>query len=707
MSAPPEEKRFRAVLPPLYFAAVSVAVWGAALFRYGYVLLGDLVFTPAMNPGWSLLGPPRGTTNVGLVYNLAWLLSRVIGAVLLEKLVLFLIAFLPGYLMYRNMPSKNKWACYFAGTLYAVNPFTYTRMLMGHWGFLLAYALLPVVLASMIKAVREPGRGQYAKTALWLAATAVLSLHPGIFAVLICVVVALFMLARPYGKRRTAGVVALVAVIVLFAILSAFWLIPSEGGPVGSISKTDLKAFETRSTSSAGTAVSLIGMYGFWKTQLDPLLPRNSVPLWPAFAFGFLLLAAYGFWSHRNEPTRGPLVKALAVIWVVGFFLSLGTKAPVTGPLFSFAFDHFTFFRLFREPQKFACMMVLSCAMLGGLGVERLATRRSRVTDHRRLGRILAVLLLLAVFSYSFRMFGGLWGQAKAVSYPRSWAEAQNILEDDPGDWKALYLPPYWYMRFDFLNSDYTVNSPMPLYFKNASVQLYAINVGGVELNRQPVDRYVQASLDSGRARGNMGAMLAPLDVKYVLLFLNPASANFSFVLEQKDLEIVKRWGDLVLLRNRVPVHRLALVERKGTYRSLDELAKKAWGGRLLGSHLVAGTGTDVPDSHGTAVAHRNQGATRVKAHVPPGAGRRTLLFGETYNAGWRIDGASAVQNLGVTCAFRTGAQGGSVTIAYRSTRLLVGYAVSGLGLILCVILVALDALKKRRVDGTVETRGP
>jgi len=702
-----EKKRLLAILPPLYFGAISVAIWGPALFKNGYVLLGDLVFAPAMNPGWSLLGPPRGTMNVGLVYNLAWLLSRIIGAVLLEKLVLFLIAFLPGYLMYRNVPTRNKWARYFAGTLYAVNPFTYTRMLMGHWGFLLAYALLPVALASTIKAVREPSMGQWAKTALWLAAVAVLSLHPGVFAVFICGVAALFMIARMRGKRRTAGVVALVVVIVLFTVLSAFWLIPSEGGPVGSIGAADLKAFETRSTSSAGTAVSLVGMYGYWKTQLDPLLPRDSIPLWPAFALGFLLLAVYGFWSYRSEPTRGPLVKALVVIWVVGFLLALGTKAPVTGPLFSFVFDHFTFFRLFREPQKFACMMVLAYAILGGLGVERLITRRARVFDRRRLGKILAVLLLLAVLFYSFRMFGGLWGQAQAVSYPRSWAEAQHILEKDAGDWKALYLPPYWYMRFDFLNSDYTVSSPMPLYFKNQCVQLYSINIGGVELNAQPVDRYVRASLESGRESGNMGAMLAPLDVKYVLLTLNPASANFSFVLEQKDLEIVKRWDDLVLLRNRVPAQRLVMVDRKGTYASLDELATSAQGDNLLGSYLTEGTDTFVPDSHGTAVAHKDEGPARVKASFPPsGSSRRMLLFGELYNTGWRIDGTNAVQNLGVTCAFTTAAEGKSATIVYRSVRMLTGYAISGLGLILCVILIALDAFRKHREEDPVETRG-
>jgi hypothetical protein len=696
--ASPPDKKHRAFWPPVYFAAISVAVWAPALFRNGYVLLGDMVFTPAMNPGWSLLGPPRGTMNVGLVYNLAWLVSRVIGAVLLEKLVLFLMVFLPGYLMYRNVPSRNKWARYFAGTLYAINPFTYTRMLMGHWGFLLAYALLPVVVASTLKTVRAPSPGRCARTALWLAATAILSLHPGVFAVLICVLVAFFELARKYSNKRALAVAGLVFVIVLFCVLSAFWLVPGEGGPVSSITRADLKAFETRSTSKAGVLMSVAGMYGFWKTQLDPLLPRNDVPLWPAFALGFLALAVYGFWSYRSEPTRGGLVKALAVIGIIGFFLALGTRAPITGPVFSYLFDHFTFFRLFREPQKFASMLVLAYAMLGALGVERLAARRARRDKDPRIWKAIAVLLLVVVFFYSFRAFGGLWGEARAVSYPRSWAEAQNVMESDPGDWKALYLPPYWYMRFDFLHSDYTVNSPMPLYFKNRNVQLYSINVGGTELNASAVDRYVSASLDSGRERGNMGAMLAPLNVKYVVLALNPASVNFTYVLKQKDLEIVRRWKDLVLLRNRVSVSRLVAVDMKGSYRSLDQLGEVASGDNLLGSNISKGDKTNIPDSHGTPVAHLDKGPATVTAFIRPAEGKKqTLLFAEPYDVNWRLGGEPAAQNLGVTSAFSLGTQWGKVTITYRNTRLLAGYAVSGLGLILCVILLALDALKSRQ----------
>ncbi len=706
-----QDKATRDLWGPLYFAAVAVAAWGPALFSNGYVLLSDMVFTPAMHPPTSLLGPVRSTLNVTLLYSLAWVLARLIGAVLLQKAVLFLMAFLPGYLVYRNVPCRRRWARLFAGTLYAVNPFVYTRMIMGQWGLLLGYALLPVTLASTLKTIREPTAGRCARTALWLAGTAVLSLHMGAIAVLVCAVAGIFELAsRP---RRRRAVLALVAVAVLLLVLSSFWLLPAfRGGDLaGSVGKADLEVFKTRSTSRAGTWLSVVGLYGYWKTAIDGLLPRNYVPLWPLFAIGLVVLSLFGFWSYRRDKARGPLVKALLVVGVLGFFLSLGTKAPFAGPVFSYIYDHLAAFRIFREPQKFAAMLALAYAVLGGLGVERLMERHELARDRRSAGLsgeagggpsrrswLVPVLLLAAVCLYSFRMFGGLWGEARAVSYPRSWARAQELLNQDHEDWRVLYLPPYWYMSFDFAGGGRAINSPMPFYFTNRYVQLNALVVGGVQVDRQPVDAYVQAALESARERGNLGAMLAPLDVKYVLMPLNIAGSHFRFVEEQKDLEVVGRWNDLVLLRNRVRVSRVVLAGNTGSYTSWGALGKHASGGDLLGSFLPKGATTVVPPTTGEPLPHKESATGAVTAVLPPTRGAdSTVLFSELYSPDWHSSGGAARRQVGVVTAFPLPrGTSGSVTIRYFNVLLVLGYSLSAAGLLLCVLLIAADML----VDG-------
>ena len=681
---------------PLYFAVVAIVVWGPALFANGYILLGDMVFTPSMHPPSPLVGPLQGTTNVTLLYNLAWVLSRVIGAVLLQKGLLFLIAFLPGYLMYRYAPCRNKWARLFAGTLYAVNPFVYMRMLMGQWGLLLGYALLPVALASAIKTVREPKAGRCARTALWLAGVAVLSVHMGAIALVVCLVAAIFELASRGHVRRSAF--ALGAILLLVLLLSAFWFIPAlRGGDLsGAIGKADLEVFQTRSTSRAGTSISVLGLYGYWKNAIDPLLPRNYVPLWPVFAVGLLLLSVIGFWSYRRDGARGPLAKALLVVGVLGFFLSLGTRAPVTGPVFSFVYDHLPAFRIFREPQKFAAMLALVYSILGGLGLERLITGPSGTGKEPRPFRrwrswLIPTLLILTVCFYSFRIFGGLWGEAKAVSYPRSWAQAQELLDDDSGDWRVLYLPPYWYMKFEFTRSDLTVTSPMLFFFTNRYIQLNTLLVGGVQIDRQPVDGYVQTALATARERGNLGALLAPLDVKYVLMPLNIASSHFRFVEEQKDLEVVRRWGDLVLLRNKVPVSHLTIARSTGSYTTWEALGEKAVGGNLLGSFLPRGTRTVVPQALGAPLPHTDCAAGTAKVALPDHRGEPGwVLFSEPYSSNWRMSGGvSAEKQAGVVMAFplknyakRT------ITIRYSNVLLVLGYFLSVVGLMICALLL-------------------
>jgi len=684
----------------LYFAILAIAVWTPSLFQNGYVLLGDMVFTPAMHSPVSMLGPVRGTMDIALVYNLAWLVSRVIGAVLLQKAALFLLAFLPGYLMYRNVPATRQWSRLLAGTLYAINPFVYTRMVMGQWGFLLGYALLPVVFTSTLKTARRPTAGRCAVTALWLAGAAALSLHAGALALMVAAVVVVFEMAKRPRAART--VLAGLVVLVLFLLLSSFWLLPAVdgGGPGSTMTRADLKVFETRSTSRAGTALTVAGLYGFWKTQIDGLMPRRYIPLWPAFGILMTVFCLYGLFRYHSEPGRGPELLALATLAVTAFFLSLGARAPVTGGLFSFAFDHISAFRLFREPQKFVALIVLAYAMLGASGLDRVLSRRHQrerpPAAARRARAVIPVVLLALICLYSFRMFGGLWGQAKAVTYPRSWSAVKETLDRDCGDWSALYLPPYWYMRFDFTHSDYTITNPMPLYFTNRSLPRTSIEVGPFKLDRQPLDRYVDAALESGKQRGNLGAMLAPLSVKYVVLARNPASVNFRFVEKQKDLEVVRDLGDIVLLRNKAPSDRLTLVNSSGTFTTLASLARKASDGVLLGSKMTRGTKTVVPRTNGIAVVHTASGGNALSARALPDghlAGKKTLLFGDSFSPYWNMNGSAPSVNLDTTMTF-SAVPKGSIKITYSNPWLIVGYCLSGAGLILCAILILAGSIR-------------
>jgi hypothetical protein len=308
------------------------------------------------------------------------------------------------------------------------------------------------------------------------------------------------------------------------------------------------------------------------------------------------------------------------------------------------------------------------------------------------------------VFFYSFRMFGGLWGQARAVSYPRSWAQAERMLQRDKGDWSAIYLPPFFYMRFDFTGSDYTITNPMPLYFTNRSVPQTSIEVGPVKLDRQPVDEYVQAALDSAGERGNLGAMLAPLGVRYVLMPLNDAARLFAYVERQEDLEVVKRWPDLLLLKNMVPTGRLTVASRTGSFRDWDEVGSVARGGVLTGSRLPRGETTRIPVASGQRIPSSSPRPGAIDGTVPGSSGgkERTLLVAEPYSPEWRASGTSSpepAEQLGVVMSFSLGEDDDArpVTVRYNNRALNCGYVLSMTGLLLCLALIVRQSVGRRR----------
>ena len=62
----------------------------------------------------------------------------------------------------------RQWARLGAATLFAVNPFVFQRLYAGHIALLLGYALLPLVVRSMVRAVDNRGVARLTPV-LWMA----------------------------------------------------------------------------------------------------------------------------------------------------------------------------------------------------------------------------------------------------------------------------------------------------------------------------------------------------------------------------------------------------------------------------------------------------------------------------------------------------------------------------------------------------------
>jgi hypothetical protein len=253
-------------------------------------------------------------------------------------------------------------------------------------------------------------------------------------------------------------------------------------------------------------------------------------------------------------------------------------------------------------------------------------------------------------------------------------------------------------MTYAFAGTTRSIAQPMPVYFNNPYLQLFHFNVSGATLNEQPIDRYVDEALRSGSARGNLGAMLQPLGVKYVLLVLNRASSQFRYVLDQQDLEVMARWPDLVLLRNKAPVSRAYLTGSRGEFRSWSAAAPQARGADLTGSHIVRGTGTSIPPRASTPVARSPGWEGAVQVRLPDAlTGDDTVLLSEPYNQGWRLGKQAPTTQFGIICAYPVRGAAQQDDITYHNPYLLAGYIIGSAGFALCVILIVATQLATRR----------
>src|SRR4029453_14257602 len=131
----------------------------------------ELVFVPRLELTSNLLGLDTAVARAVPGDLLVALASRLVPADLVQKLILLGIVVAAGTGAARLTPTHRPAARAAAAALYAWNPFVYERLVMGHWGLLVAYATLPFV-ARAASDLRTGTPGSVRRLVLTLATAA-------------------------------------------------------------------------------------------------------------------------------------------------------------------------------------------------------------------------------------------------------------------------------------------------------------------------------------------------------------------------------------------------------------------------------------------------------------------------------------------------------------------------------------------------------
>jgi hypothetical protein len=525
------------------YLALSIAVL-LPLLVPGYIQSFDLSWVP--HPAL-----PTSVDNLYLYSITVHYLALVIPSQLVEKallLAILLTASISAHLLAQYiLKSKNPWPPFFAGILYTINPFTYDRFMDGQYLVLVGYSLMPLFTLFLWKFLDRPRMRTLIPTITVALLVSITSIHTVFFLTLIALASSV---AATIRRRRDCDYLinfSKWAFLGLFISLlaSTYWLLPFFQGKsitaqeINTFDERQLLTFQTVPDHTYGLPAFLnpLTLYGYWgEEQGRFVLPKDKMPVWGMIFIFIFALAALGVLGyHKKERSR---IVIFACLLILGWVFSVGIASPPFSYINLWLYDHLTFFRGYRDPQKFIALIALGYAVLGALGLDYLLAKTESWKDEifKTMRAIFISLTLFLPLLYTTTMLFGFAGQLHSADYPADWYKTNDQLNTDKGNFQVLFLPWHHYMYFSFAGR--IIGNPAPSFFDQPIISSTSDELGLIPSNAENSQTfYVESKVLVDPQ--NLGAKLNTLHIKYVLLAKETDWRNYTWLDKSPDLKLI------------------------------------------------------------------------------------------------------------------------------------------------------------------------
>jgi hypothetical protein len=519
------------------------------MLRPGFILTLDMVFTPH-------IAMPQSVNNGYLFYAALHVLNTLLPSEILQKILLFSIFLLAGTGMHRLVRTlaqstetgkAKTFGYYIAGIFYAINPFTYDRLMAGQYGVLLGYALLPYFTQALLLLLRAPTVRRGIAVALWASLLCIVSIHSlGYMVVLGLIGLTLSLIRKRSDKTYARSLLKpMVVTLVVFIIASSYWLGPlmlgkgSTAHQIAQFSSQDTIAFATVGQNAIEKVGNVIRLQGFWQEERYLYeLPQNIVRGWGLIGLLVWITVIAGF-VHAYRRRQRYIVALFGSGIAAGIILACGALQPFA--------VHASFLSGFREPQKFAALIALGYSIGIGFGVPAII----RAVQHkaRPLGHVTGLLLLCMPFAFTPLLLWGAKGQLTPRHYPDEWYTVNQLLSKDTGHFQSVFLPWHLYMYYDFAGR--IIASPAPGFFdKPMLVSDNPEYNGAGAANTSPAKQATGRLLQQATTNPYLAQDLAKQDIKYVLLTPQDDYYNYGYLNHTVGLEKIYDSKTITVYRN-------------------------------------------------------------------------------------------------------------------------------------------------------------
>ena len=519
-----------------YLVIILAVIW-PWLAKPGYIFLMDLNWWPLLH-----LDPTDSWYFAKLILQT---ISRFLPATGTEKLLFAVVLSLPligGTFLLRSLGMENRWLRFTLSLFALFNPFVYDRLLFGQIGVVMAFGCLLLVCSYLLQYVKNKNGKEIVFAGWWSGLSVMFSPHFIFFLGLIY----LMFIVWTIGQRTEFDLVKLfklltLSVVVVLAI-NANWIYPyafsqsqlNQAIEKG-ISRQDYYAFQTSGKNGWDAYKNVVMMSGFWGkdqnryqdlTRLKDNWGKSFLILLPVIIYGVYL-------GLKNKGTRS-LSLGLILLYGLAVVLAVGIKAPATGGISWWLYDHLPLYKGLREPQKWVALVVLIYLIFLSIGADALFKTKWLAGKKMIAGLFLGGVIIMQ----APLLLWGLGGQVKPGDYPADWYAADKlIMQKDARQKNILFLPWHMYMGFKWIGRNVAV--PASAFFQCPVISGTNMEWGGIYDNNQDVRGQAIGEWVKQKG-GKEKSILNQYGVGYIILAKEVDWENYSWLNDLPDWQIIK-----------------------------------------------------------------------------------------------------------------------------------------------------------------------
>lgn len=377
---------------------------------------------------------------------------------ILERVLFFFpVTFLPALSMYYLTHSlfKNRVVCLFSAILYSSN----TLILLWSITWLtlsMTYSLTPLILALFIQSLQEKSSKKVVLTSIILAISFAYEARITYMTLWILV---LYFLYINLIERSLPRLISSLKMLAYFGItlfmLVAYWVLPFflGGGREASASRLSLKPW-----TSFNQLIHAITLKNSDYAIIGEMRSFVVQPVNPIF-FIILIIAFSAILLRKKEKN----VIFFSLLALIGIFLVKGENPPF-GFIYTWLFENFPGFNLFRDASKLFPLIALSYSVLFGVAISDLGKIIGRKIKRQSKSKMAVICFFTLVFSsqvimawpalaYQMKTYTGRDYYPSLPAPPEEYLKIKTFITEQPSGFRTLWLPEI--SRFSFYSREY------------------------------------------------------------------------------------------------------------------------------------------------------------------------------------------------------------------------------------------------------------